>query len=61
MRGEKLSSLVTELEGFGIALVRDRGSYLAALDIENHRTTLFTVCVDDLFDADGNRFEDDIP
>lgn len=57
----KLSTLVADLEQFGIELVRDRGSYLAALDRDHHRTCLFTVNVDDLFDGDGNRFEDDLP
>lgn len=58
MARTKLSTLSRRMPGIRIQR-HDDHNHLAF--IASNGRTLFTVSPDDLFDADGNRFEDDLP
>ena len=59
---QKLSELKEQLEKQGVALKRGDSHYVHFAKVKmGGQRTLFQVSVDDLFDADGNRFEDDLP
>lgn len=58
----KLSELKDALEKQGVGLKRGDSHYVHFTKLKfGGERTLFQVSVDDLFDGDGNRFEDDLP
>lgn len=63
MERKKLSSLKNTLRSKGVRLQREKAAAYLGFSVEGAfgRKLLFTVKIDDLFDGDGNRFEDDLP
>lgn len=59
---DTLSSLNRVMRRKGAEIVRDteHPGYVVFRDKANH-AVLFQVCASDLFNKDGNRFQDDLP
>lgn len=58
MERQLLSDLNHDLEGYGLSLTSQGNGWLILKNADGN--VMFTVKADDVFDADGMRFEDDI-
>lgn len=58
MERQLLSELNHDLEGYGLSLTSQGNGWLILKNADGN--VMFTVKTDDVFDADGMRFEDDL-